>query len=481
MAVGDDPRVRRLPLLAIALVALVFVGAAASRATAATIPRPMLVGFQDEASFLWSEQRFENFDLAAEAHARIVRVTASWRELAPTRPAVPTNPSDPAYRFDGLDDFIFHSQFRGMQVLLTIANTPKWASTTHKPNAAPAPATLGAFCSAIAARYNGQNGHPFVGYYSVWNEPNLDQFLHPQFDARGRDIGPALYAGMARACYTSIKRANPSAKVALGETSPRGHDKTTRGSQMSHSPGRFMQLVAASRPQVRFDAWAHHPYPEGFADKPIGKFRWPNIGIGDLGRLELEVRKAFRRGTVPIWVTEFAVQTRPERSGALSYSQQASYLTQAITAVAAIPQAQMFIWYVMRDEPQQRWQSGVLQRSGVPKPSYIAFSRTAALYDVGNPTVTVPALSNPTITFSLLEFRAYVVPGDPPIGMTYRVYDSATQLVAVAQPTALVDPFGNITVQLQFTPLPKTVYTVTFDVNDIHGNTTQRVAHLVVR
>jgi hypothetical protein len=116
----------------------------------------------------------------------------------------------------------------------------------------------------------------------------------------------------------------------------------------------------------------------------------------------------------------------------------------------------------------------------VPKPSYEAFSRTAALYDVGNPVLKIPAVPNPTVTLSLLEFRAYIVPGDPPIGMTYRVYDAANQLVAVAQPTALLDLFGNITVSLQFTPLPKTVYTVTFDVNDIHGNTTQRVAHLVV-
>ena len=481
MAVRDHQKMARSPLLAISFVVLVFLSAVASPASAAVMPRPMLVGFQDEASFLWSEQRFENFDFAAEAHARIVRVTASWRDLAPTRPSVATSSNDAAYRFEGLDDFIFHSQFRGMQVLLTITNTPKWASASHKANAAPTPATLGAFCSAIAGRYNGQNGHPFVGYYSVWNEPNLDQFLHPQFDARGRDVGPSLYAGMARACYTAIKRANPSAKVALGETSPRGHDKPTKGSQMSHSPGRFMQLVAASRPQVRFDAWAHHPYPTGFTGKPVGKFRWPNVGIGDLPRLELELRKAFHRTSVPIWVTEFAVQTRPERSGALSYSQQASYLTQAINAVAAVPQAQMFIWYVMRDTPRQLWQSGVLQTSGVPKPSYEAFSRTAALYDVGNPVLTIPAVPNPTVTFSLLEFRAYIVPGDPPIGMTYRVYDASNQLVAVAQPTALLDLFGNITVSLQFTPLPKTVYTVTFDVNDIHGNTTQRVAHLVVR
>lgn len=471
--------------LAIALLTLVLAGAsvASSKTTATTKPTPrsLLVGFQDEASFLWSPARFENLDRAAEAHARILRVTASWRTLAPTKPATPTNPNDPAYQFDGLDDFIFHSQLRGMQVLLTISETPKWASASHTANAAPAPAALGAFCRAIATRYNGRTGQPFVGYYSVWNEPNLDQFLHPQFNARGASVGPRLYAGMARACYAGIKGANPAAKVALGETSPRGRDKAKAGIQAAHSPGRFMQLVAATRPRVRFDAWAHHPYPTGFTGKPVGKFRWPNVGIGDLPRLELELKKAFRRSSVPIWVTEFAEQTRPERRGALTYAQQASYLTQAVNAVAAVPQTQMFIWYVFRDTPQQRWQSGVIRRDGAPKPAYAAFSRIAGYYDVGNPTMTIAARPNPVVTLALTEFRPYVLPEDPPIGMTYRVFNARNQLVNVAQPTVQLDPFGNFKVPLAFTPARKTTYTVTFDINDFHGNTAHRVARLIVR
>jgi Cellulase (glycosyl hydrolase family 5) len=473
---------RRVALLAVGAVALLAATTAAGRSTATKpTPRPMLVGFQDEASFLWSSSRFENLDRAAQGHARILRVTASWRSLAPTKPATPTNPNDPAYRFDGLDDFVYHSQLRGMYVLLTIADTPTWASASHKTNAAPAPAALGAFCRAIATRYNGRNGQPFVGYYSVWNEPNLDQFLHPQFSASGVSVAPRLYAGMARACYAGIKGANPSAKVALGETSPRGRDKPKAGTQAAHSPGKFMQLVARARPQVRFDAWAHHPYPTGFAGKPVGKFRWPNVGIGDLPRLELELKKAFHRSSVPIWVTEFAEQTRPERRGALSYAQQAAYLTQAVNAVAAVPQTQMFIWYVFRDTQQQRWQSGVIQRSGTPKPAYAAFSRVASFYDVGNPTMVIAARPNPVVSISLLEFRPYVLPEDPPIGMTYRVFDARNQLVAVAQPTIQLDPFGYFKVPLTFTPARRTAYTVTFDLNDFHGNTARRVAHLVTR
>ena len=71
-------------------------------------------------------------------------------------------------------------------------------------------------------------------------------------------------------------------------------------------------------------------------------------------------------------------------------------------------------------------------------------------------------------------------PGDTSI-TTYRVFDARNQLVTSAQPTVRLDPFGTFTVPLTFTPARKTTYTVTFDLNDWHGNTAHRVAHLVVR
>ena len=465
-------------LLPVALVALAIGGAIPA---AAAPPRPILVGFEDEPSFLWSHDRFAMLERASAAHASLVRVIAEWHLIAPTRPRNPSSPADPAYHFEGLDDLTFHSELRGIRVLLTVWGTPRWATRSHKVNAAPSPADLGAFCAALATRYSGRfRGQPFVGLYSVWNEPNLNQFLTPQFDANGRSVAPQLYAAMFRACDTSIKRANPRAKVGIGETAPRGHDAPRGRVQASQSPGRFAEALARIRPRLQFDAWSHHPYPPGFRGSPTTSLRWPNVAVGNLGSFERRLRRLFGH-SVPLWLTEFGYQTAPERRGALSYALQAQYLTRAFAASVAVPDVQMFVWYVFRDTPGQRWQSGLLRSNNVAKPSYAAFSALASRYDVENPTLVIPPAANPVVRLSVVDFKADQLPGDPPLGMTYRVYLSRTgQLVADAQPRASLDVYGNISVTLRFTPLPGARYTVTFDLNDIHGHVALRKAHLIV-
>jgi hypothetical protein len=454
---------------------------AAFAATAAPAqPRPLLVGFEDEPSFLWSNDRFAMLDRAAAAHTSLIRVIANWRDIAPTRPRDPANPADPAYHFEGFDDLVWQSELRGIRVLFTIWGTPVWASASRRLNAAPRPADLGPFCTALAARYSGHfRGHPFVSLFSVWNEPNKEQFLSPQFDARGGDRSPQLYAAMFSACAAGIRSASPKALIAIGETAPRGTDAPRGTVQASHSPGRFAELLARVRPRVRFDAWAHHPYPTGFRGPPAASFAWPNVGVGNLEAFDRRLGRMFGR-PVPLWLTEFAYQTAPERPGALTYGEQASYLARAFSASVAAPAVRMFVWYIFRDTPGQLWQSGLLQRSGSPKPSYNVFRRAAAGYDVANPTVVIPPKADPRVTLSLVDFKADQVPGDPPIGMTYRVFDRRGTVVAAAQPRATLDPWGRIVVVLDFRPEPGRTYVALFDLNDIHGHTGVHRARLLV-
>ena len=68
-----------------------------------------------------------------------------------------------------------------------------------------------AFARAIASRYSGRiEGYPFVRFYSIWNEPNLQGFLTPQFDKRGRSVAPANYAKLAAAAYTRHQGGEPA-------------------------------------------------------------------------------------------------------------------------------------------------------------------------------------------------------------------------------------------------------------------------------
>jgi hypothetical protein len=364
-------------------------------------------------------------------------------------------------------------------MLLTIWGTPAWASRAGTPNAAPKPEDLAAFCGAIATRYSGRHAHPPVNLYSVWNEPNLDEALSPQYDSAGGDASAHLYAQMFRACQGAIKHANRNARVAVGETSPRGHNILT--GQPSHSPGGFAKLLSEERPALDFDAWAHHPYPVGVDGKPTTGQAWPSVGIGGLRQLEGRLQAWFRRPSVPLWITEFAYQTSPEASRAPSYALQATYLRTAMRAALAVPEVELFSWYILRDtnKPDQ-WQCGLITARNTPKPSLAAYARLAAAYDPENPTLVIAARPNPVVALSVIALQARVLPRDPPIGMTYRVWYRG-RLVSVAQPTALIDPHGQIRVKLAFHPQPHHTYTVTFNLNDIHGNTAHRKATLIAR
>ena len=106
-------------------------------------------------------------------------------------------------------------------------------------------ADFGAFARALAARYSGRfDGYPFVRFWTVWNEPNLQLFLTPQFDRSGRSVAPANYAKLYAAAYAWIKAGNPRALVGMGETSARGTDQpeasarcTLRGGSSRGSQG----------------------------------------------------------------------------------------------------------------------------------------------------------------------------------------------------------------------------------------------------
>jgi hypothetical protein len=416
---------------------------------------------------------------AGEAGANVIRVIANWATIAPRRPGNAANPADPAYRFNWLDDLVWQAQHRGMRVLLTIWGTPPWASSSRKPNAAPSPSTLGAFCSAMAKRYSGTYaGHPPVTLFSVWNEPNLAQFLSPQYIGK-RDASPRLYANMFRACYAAIKRANPSALVGAGDTTPRGADHPRKGIQQSHSPGRFAQLVAAQRPLIHFDAWAHHPYGGGFTGRATVPFRWPNIGVADLPNLESHLKSWFHRSTVPLWITEFAYQTRPESPRALSYVQQASYLREAFLRTVAVPQVQMFLWYVFQDTPGQRWQSGLYRSDATPKPALDTWKSVIAPYSVDNPTLIVPPGKAPTFSLPLIVLQNYRLPGDPKLGVSYQVYSSTGKLIVGAQTDTTLDRTGAGKITLAAFKPDRASYTVQLTVNDIHGNVVNRTVTLV--
>ncbi len=180
-----------------------------------------------------------------------MRLLVQWNLVAKTRPTNAVDPFDPAYELDDVDEAVRSAQENDQEVILTISGTPRWANGGKTPNVMPTRVSdFTSFTRAIASRYSGRlDGFPFVRFWSIWNEPNLQGFLSPQFDSRGRSVAPANYAKLAAAGYTGIKAGNPQAQIAIGETSARGSDKAN-GLRPTHSPGKFAELVAKANPHA---------------------------------------------------------------------------------------------------------------------------------------------------------------------------------------------------------------------------------------
>lgn len=440
----------------------------------------MFVGFYDDAAFRWRADNNANLDRARDAHATIINATVNWANVAPTRPANASNPFDPAYQFTDLDDMIRGAQERGIEPMLQIWGTPKWAGAAA--NRLPRRlADLTSFARAVASRYSGRYpGFPFVRYYGVWNEPNLNQFLAPQFNSRGRDVAPANYAKLFKAAYTGLKAGNKSALVGLGETSARGRDRRVKGLQDTHSPGRFYQLVAKASPRLKFDAVAHHPYPTDPRQRPEQVVRWPNVALTTIPKLETSLKKWFhRKSAVPIWITEYGHQTAPAKNG-VSYATQAAYMTRAVRIAARYSYVPMFIWFVLHDDQGDPWQSGLIAQDGTLKPAFFTFASLAYQFDPRNALMVVKAgKRNPVVRLSAREMQTRS-PAGSTIGVDMRVIQGDS-LVAHPTPQGKLGIDGWVTVPIAFTPVKGRTYYVEVQMNDIHGDTVSRFLTLVAK
>ena len=444
----------------------------------------MLVGFQDDPSFRWRDDRAFTLERAQSVNTQSVRTTVYWSRTAPRRPANARNPSDPAYNFGDLDELVTNAELDGMQVMLTIWGTPAWANGGRGQNFAPRNYTdLTNFAYAVARRYSGTfKGLPPVGYFTVWNESNLGQFLSPQYDSKGKPLAPFTYAKIYRAAYAGIKAGNPRALIGIGETSARGRDKALRraGVSETESPGRFAQLLSTVRPKLKFDAWSQHPYPTELTQKPLAAVRWPNVTLSQLPRFETSIDQWFGRKKIPIWITEYGYQTKPQQPKGVTYAQQAAYVKSALTYARNDPRVQMFIWFIFRDDATSAWKSGLLDPIGVKKPSVFTFKPLAALLDGRNPIVNVKGgVRNPVVRIPLVEFRVRDGAGAP-LGATVRAYLKG-KLVGVSQPRAAiaVDGWGSFPVPV--TTAAGRTYSVAIDVNDRNGNQITRVVTLIAK
>ena len=360
-----------------------------------------------------------------------IRVVVPWNMVAPEQKTADFRPSDPTddhYDFLTYDPLLRQIKQGDMKIVLTPSGpAPDWA-TRSGGGGEPDPAQFGDFVSALAKRYSGRynptNGTfvdpskadskgllPKVDLWSIWNEPNLSIFLQPQHK-NGRAYSPLLYRQLFFAADDAINAEDPQAPVLIGETAP-------TGSTDSVDPIAFVRQTLCLDPsfhhlpgcpeadrKVTAAGWAAHPYSlSGQAPfEPVPKLGY--VTMASLGTLERTLESAAARGAVaaglPIYITEFGVQSFPDPNAGVSVEQQAEYIAIAERIAYADGRVATFGQYLMRDDDPNvvpdtlygGFESGLRFFDGRPKPAYAAFQLPLAIQRLGE-TVSMWGIVQP--------------------------------------------------------------------------------------
>jgi hypothetical protein len=317
-----------------------------------------------------------NFRRVRTAGASHVRLILYWRLVVPApnaqqRPAGfdPASPADPAYDWHQIDRQITLARAAGLEPIVGIQYAPRWAERGTEGNVGtrnPDPSELQLFARAAALRYSGRfAGLPRVKYWQVWNEPNLNLFLHPQ--------SPALYRAMVNAFAAGILYARPDNTIIAGGTSPFAFPN------IAMAPLRFMrELLCVSsgprprptcRTRLRFDIWSHHPYTSGGPTQRAR--RKGDASLGDLPQMRRMLEAAVRaghivsRGRVRFWVTEFSWDSSPPDPRAVPARLHARWVAEALYRMWQA-RVSLVTWFQLRDDPltASEFQSGLYLNSG---------------------------------------------------------------------------------------------------------------------
>jgi hypothetical protein len=334
-----------------ALVLILLVPAGASAST------HIQYGVQDDAWLLYGpEAPAKRIQILQRLGVDIVRLTLRWDAVAPTEPADPRNPADPAYHWELYDSMVERLHAAHISVLLSLWGTPDWANGGQKPNYLPSASTsLASFAYAASTKY------PWITRWTIWNEPNVRLFLIPN--------SPTLYTTrLLNPAYHALKSANPRNLVAGGVTSPR---KTPSGV----SPIAWIRGMRSAH--ALLDAYAQNPYPVRPGETPTsgGCWRCTEITMATLPKLIAEVKRDFGTRT-RIWLTEYGYNSKPPSKWlGVSNALQARYVGESALRAYLSERVDLLIHFLVRDEPDaQRWTSGFYTSRGKVKPSFAAYA-----------------------------------------------------------------------------------------------------------
>jgi hypothetical protein len=392
---------RQLVLALLALLAAALLAPAAASASSRQV-----MTFEAPGELLDDSRREATLDAIQSFGVNRVRALVYWESFTaqPSSKRTPTfdraDPNAyPAATWGRLDRLIESTERRGMEVQLTLTGpVPKWATKRKRghlntPNAG----EFGRWARAVAIRYGDS-----VDLWSIWNEPNHPEFLRPQFK-HGRAASPRIYRGLYQAGERALHGVPGGAGdlVLFGETAPIGNANLVsplgflRGATCLNS--RYHKKRSCKR--LRIDGYAHHAYTRRNGPTFVHPDE-DDVSIGALGRLVEALDKAARAGVVParlpIYLTEFGIQSKPDPIAGVSFKRQAEYLAISERIAYANPRVAAFSQYLLRDDKPRKgprlqrysgFETGLETSSGERKPSYDGFMLPLAVKRYGSSDV----------------------------------------------------------------------------------------------
>lgn len=346
--------------------------------------------------------RGEWLNRAVDVGSQWARVGIGWAGIAPSPPAIPTDPGSLEYRWANADAAVRDAAARGQNILITVSSAPSWAEGPGRDSAAepgtwrPEPDAARAFATALAVRYGGDFPDPLnpsvtlprVAAMEAWNEPNLSSFYNPQL-AGGKPVSPDNYKLMLNAFYEGVHAVSPSAQVVGGALAPIGSDGGRKGKPRV-GPLEFLRdflclkakkkkLKPVNCPvKAKFDVLSHHPINTN--RPPRKKAGADDAGIAEMGTIVKMLRIAESAGNVqpggrrPVWNTEFWWHSNPPKTGRQipSLSQQAAYISEALY-LNWKDKVELAMLYQVGDDSTRPFQTGVYFEDGEAKKSRTAF------------------------------------------------------------------------------------------------------------
>jgi hypothetical protein len=326
------------------------------------------------------------FPIYRELGVKVFQYQLRWDRAAPTQPANPTDPNDPAYRWPAdVDRAVSEAGANGIRVALMVKASPPWANGGRAPAWVPNAGAYASFLVAATRRY------PSVRLWLVWGEPTLPDNFQPL--PPFKPTGPRRYARLLDRAYVALKRQSPRNIVIGGGTFSYG----------DVPPVLFAKWLRVDGRPPRLDWFSHNPYSSRFprlSDPPLNKY---GRDMSDVDRFYGQLKRTyghfaqryahdgpaslrryfsrFRRRGPRLWLSEFSISTdHNNRAFAfhVSRSAQARWLTRAYEIAAGQRYIAGLGWFSLRDEPRSTpgaLTTGLMTYSGVRKPAFYAYKR----------------------------------------------------------------------------------------------------------